>query len=99
MSYATTKRKTRQQKIQISARQAHNTPVELFNTPAPVATSTTTVTPEQAAASAYAYVTQDMRKIGWITLLCLSLLAIATLFLSDFPFLEHLRTALHLPTL
>jgi hypothetical protein len=47
----------------------------------------------------YNYVAQDLRKIGWITVLCLVILAVATLFLSDISMVAHWRSVLHLPAL
>jgi hypothetical protein len=100
MPYSTTKRKTRQQKIQASGRQTQDTMIALQPEQyQAMASNQTTPSAEQIATATYAYVTQDLRKIGLITLLCLALLTIATLFLSDISAFSQLRAFFHLPTL
>jgi hypothetical protein len=48
--------------------------------------------------SEHAYVRQDLKRILRITGLCLLLLAIASLLISDLPFIEALRNSLRLPS-
>lgn len=95
MAYRTTlNRKTRHQKIQASQRQAANPPISSGVNAMPQATPVPAGSQEQ-----YAYVIQDLKKIGWITVICLILLLISTILISDFSIFVQLRSALHLPTL
>lgn len=97
MPIIATKRKTREQKIKARARKARVESVDQVLDPS--------TTPEAAQAEArnlnpektYAYVGQDLRKIGIITLVCVLLLAAATLFLSDLSPVAQLRNTLHVP--
>lgn len=92
-------RKTRQQKISRSNRkQSQDTalptqsPVEKSNNGA------ATLTPHQAEiAATQEYVVEELRRIGWISLICFVLLVIATLLLADFAWIVDFRQAIGLP--
>lgn len=97
MAYrATLNRKTRQQKIQASRR--HNA---AGADPVKAITADSRNHDEAAAATSlqYAYVLQDLKKIAWITAICLALLLLATILISDIQPFVQLRQTLHLPTL
>jgi hypothetical protein len=93
------KRKTRDQKIKSSERQVKQVqPIDYQTSDIPIATqqlnqNTTTTSHE------YDYISHDLHKIGWIMLLCVALLAIATILISDLSPFVTLRQSLHLPTL
>lgn len=88
-------RKTREQKIKASARQ--QTTAETLTVDAPT-TATATIDPHALGAD-YHYVISDLKRIGWVTLVCFIILAIATVLISDISWFVHIRTTLHLPTL
>ena len=97
MPITATKRKTREQKIKASARKSKAEPfdeaLDPSATPEAQRVETRNLNPEKT----YAYVGRDLRKIGFITLFCVILLAVATLFLSDLQSVAQLRNTLHVP--
>jgi hypothetical protein len=97
MAYrATLNRKTRHQKIQASQRQSAGgaDPIKVVSQD-----SGNSSVSAPAASFQYAYVLQDLKKIAWITVICLALLLLATVFISDIQPFVQLRHALNLPTL
>ena len=97
MPISATKRKTREQKIKASARKAKipsaDEVADPSTTPEAVKAEARNLNPEKT----YTYVGQDLRKIGLITLVCVALLAVATLLLSDLSVIDQLRNTLHVP--
>ncbi len=86
-------RKTRQQKIQQSQRKPKPVRSE------PVSIPTTAIyTPEKAinreVADTQLYVVDELKRIGWITIICAVILLLATLFLADFTWVQAVRDSL-----
>lgn len=94
----TLNRKTRQQKIRASSRQTAKREASLTNNDSSPAKEASQASSAPIAGD-YDYIAHDLKKIGWITLVCLLILAIATVFISDFQVFIDLRESLNLPTL
>lgn len=89
-------RKTRQQKIQQSQRRivpmtSSDSEVVKINA---AEQSVATASPNQEIADTQLYVMAELKRIGWISLLCAAILAIATIFLADFEWAKSVRDLL-----
>lgn len=90
-------RKTKQQKIQISQRKAK--PIESNPVDALAISETKTDLPSginQEIADTQRYVIDELKRIGWITVVCAVILTVATLLLSDFSWAQSFRKLLSL---
>lgn len=47
----------------------------------------------------YSYISGDLKRIAWTTVVCLAILAIVTVLMSDFGTFASIRSSLNLPTL
>jgi hypothetical protein len=98
MAFQTTlNRKTRQQKIKASQRQVQHQPA--VSSVEPPRSDQTVNSSSPSATENYSYIIGDLKKIGWITAICLLILAISTILISDIGFFVQLRSSFHLPTL
>lgn len=84
-------RKTRQQKIQLSQRRIQQpTPTQESGTDL-VEHRIMPLSHTQEIAETQRYVVDELRRIGWISLVCGAILAVATIFLADFGLTESIR--------
>lgn len=85
-------RKTRQQKIQQSQRKTQQiTPPQESGVEPVAVVSVMPMSHNQEIAETQRYVVDELRRIGWISLICGVILAIATIFLADFGWAEAIR--------
>ncbi len=101
-------RKTRQQKVQHRQRQAA-TPSRDAGAVDAVPVSNNAIIANELAKpnlaidahiqATYTYAWEELRRIGWISLVCLGLLLVASLLLSEIPAIVELRNTLSLPNL
>ena len=86
-------RKTRQQKIQQSQRSKTQqvTQVQESGVEPVEAVSVMPMSHSQEIAETQRYVVDELRRIGWISLVCGAILAVATIFLADFGWAEAIR--------